>query len=84
MTAISNLPEPIAAVEERSSAGALAPEDWREKTLERLEAWIDEEERLLADLERMIAARLGNVVPLPSRPAPHKDAKNDKRGGRRR
>ena len=30
------------------------PEDWQEATLRRLEAWIEERERLLAELERRI------------------------------
>ena len=30
------------------------PYDWREATLARLEAWIEERERLIAELERRI------------------------------
>ena len=33
------------------------PEDWQEATLRRLEAWIEERERLLAELERRIEAQ---------------------------
>ncbi len=45
------------------------PPDWREATLRRLEAWIDEEERLIAEIERRIAAALDSVALFPSRPA---------------
>ncbi len=31
------------------------PEDWRETTLRRLEAWIEEREKLIAEIERRIA-----------------------------
>jgi hypothetical protein len=34
-----------------------APEDWQEATLRRLEAWVEERERLLAELERRIEAQ---------------------------
>lgn len=33
-----------------------AGEDWREATLKRLEAWIEERERLIADFERRTGA----------------------------
>ena len=33
------------------------PEDWQEATLRCLEAWIEERERLLAELERRIEAQ---------------------------
>jgi hypothetical protein len=33
------------------------PEDWQEATLRRLEAWIEEREGLLAELERRIEAQ---------------------------
>lgn len=29
-------------------------EDWREATLKRLEGWIEEEERLIAEIERRV------------------------------
>ena len=31
------------------------PPDWRERTLRRLEAWIEEEERLIAEIERRVS-----------------------------
>ena len=34
------------------------PEDWQETTLRRLEAWIEERERLIAEIER----RVGTVM----------------------
>lgn len=35
-------------------AAASWPDDWREATLARLEGWIEERERLIAELERRI------------------------------
>ena len=32
-----------------------SPRDWRQMTLARLEAWIDEEERLIEQMERRVA-----------------------------
>ena len=47
----SGEPEP-----ECDPAGEASPreEDWREATLKRLEAWIEERERLIAEIERRI------------------------------
>jgi hypothetical protein len=43
------------------------PHDWREATLARLEAWIEEEERMIAEIERRIVAAVGNLPLFPSR-----------------
>ncbi len=37
------------------------PEDWQETTLKRLEAWIEERERMIAEVERRIAQELAVV-----------------------
>jgi len=42
------------------------PDDWREATLLRLEAWVEERERLIDELERRIAEGSANVVLHPS------------------
>ncbi|HKN27560.1 MAG TPA: hypothetical protein VJY34_06590 [Roseiarcus sp.] len=36
-------------------------EDWREATLKRLDAWIEERERLIAEIERRIEEEEANV-----------------------
>ncbi len=41
-------------------------EDWREATLLRLEAWVEERERLIDELERRIDEGPANVVLHPS------------------
>jgi hypothetical protein len=43
-------PEPGCSLE----AASPSPDDWREATLKRLEAWIEERERLIAEFERRI------------------------------
>ncbi len=45
-----------------------APRDWRELTLARLEAWIEEEERLIDEIERRIVAAVEKLALVPSRP----------------
>jgi hypothetical protein len=35
-------------------AASPSPDDWREATLKRLEAWIEERERLIAEFEKRI------------------------------
>lgn len=37
------------------------PEDWQETTLKRLEAWIEERERMIAEVERRIAQEVAVV-----------------------
>ena len=38
------------------------PEDWQETTLRRLEAWIEERERLIAELERRIGSEATTAI----------------------
>ena len=54
----------------RSADGSppAAPSDWRESTLRRLEAWIEEEVRLIAEIERRIAAVADRSSPAPDEP----------------
>jgi hypothetical protein len=54
---ICSLPaEEREAEPERDPADEASPweEDWREATLKRLDAWIEERERLIAEIERRI------------------------------
>ena len=37
------------------------PEDWQETTLRRLEAWIEERERMIAEVERRISQEVAVV-----------------------
>jgi len=48
--------------------------DARDALLARLEAWIDEEEHLVAEIERRIGAAVGAVLYLPPRPGPEPSA----------
>jgi hypothetical protein len=41
----------------------------RQALLRRVETWIEEEERLIAEIERRIAATLGNVTLFPPKAA---------------
>jgi hypothetical protein len=59
-------PQPEFSACEAPDAAESWPDDWRETTLLRLEAWVEERERLIDELERRIDAGLANVVLHPS------------------
>ena len=65
----SNRPvSPLAFRSEPNAAEGDEPprsDDAREALLRRIEAWIEEEERLVAEIERRLAAAAGNVVTFP-------------------
>ena len=55
---LENEPQPIIGESDELPLS----DDARDALLQRLEAWIDEEERLIAEIERRIAAAVGNVT----------------------
>ena len=67
----SSRPSPPLAGERETSAreGDELPlsDEAREALLRRVEGWIEEEERLIAEIERRIAATGGNVTLFPQR-----------------
>ncbi len=64
----SNFPSPLALEPEPSAAASdelpLSDID-RETLLSRVEAWLDEEERLVAEIERQLEAAAGKVLVVP-------------------
>ena len=56
-------PEPVAG---EGDALPLS-DDAREALLGRIEDWIEEEERLIAEVERRVAAAVGNIALFPAR-----------------
>jgi hypothetical protein len=71
-------PEPIAAVSDELPLSDIA----RETLLRRVEAWIDEEERLVAEIARQLEGAAGKVLVFPQR-ATSKGAPRSRRWRRR-
>lgn len=56
--------------EPAAQAGLPLTDEAREALIGRLDAWLEEEERLLAEIEQRIAANRGTPASVPNGPAP--------------
>ncbi len=66
MSAPGSEPQLASPASDAPGAAEPLPDDWREATLLRLEAWVEERERLIDDLERRIEERAATVALPPS------------------